>query len=62
MYLQNHLEQNVAKTTSTSTNLEKTLNYVMNSQIPNLSGKWPNGKYCIFANGDCPSGFTRYKS
>eukprot|EP00091_Calanus_sinicus_P001495 TRINITY_DN11494_c0_g1_i1.p1 TRINITY_DN11494_c0_g1~~TRINITY_DN11494_c0_g1_i1.p1 ORF type:complete len:191 (+),score=29.52 TRINITY_DN11494_c0_g1_i1:341-913(+) len=31
----------------------------INSEIPNLPGKWSGGSYCIFASGACPEGFTR---
>ena len=34
---------------------------VINTELPNLPGKWSGGSYCILANGDCPSGFTRYE-
>ena len=33
----------------------------INNELPNLPGKWSGGSYCILANGDCPSGFTRYE-
>ena len=32
-----------------------------NAELPNLPGKWSGDSYCILANGDCPSGFTRYE-
>ena len=25
-----------------------------------LVGRWPSGRYCILANGHCPSGFSKY--
>ena len=31
----------------------------INSNLPNLPGKWSGGSYCILANGNCPAGFTR---
>ena len=29
--------------------------------LPNNSGKWSDGTYCILTISGCPAGFTRYK-
>ena len=40
--------------------IEKAISDI-NTELPNLPGKWSGGSYCILANGDCPAGFTRYE-
>jgi len=31
------------------------------AQLVTKANNWQSGHYCIFANGDCPSGFTRHE-